>query len=168
MSNGSTEVSEARDAAGRGVVITRIASGGSSRETIEALEVIAREAFSGPTFSPAGELDRPWARMWMAEREGAAVGFLVAWHVVDELHVLNVATAMSERRCGVGSKLVDEALAYAKACGVRLVLLEVRRSNEPAIRLYEKHGFVVSGVRERYYSDNDEDALEMALTLGLG
>jgi len=42
----------------------------------------------------------------------------------------------------------------------------VRKSNEAAIRLYEKHAFVVTGVREKYYADNDEDALEMMLTLG--
>jgi ribosomal-protein-alanine N-acetyltransferase len=150
---------------GQNISVTRVESAGSLGDALGTLEAIAREAFAGPTFSPAGELDRPWARVWMAAREGAPVGFLVAWHVVDELHVLNVATAMSERRRGVGSRLVDEALAYAKAQSVRLVLLEVRRSNEPAIRLYEKHGFVLAGVREKYYSDNDEDALEMTLTL---
>jgi [ribosomal protein S18]-alanine N-acetyltransferase len=137
----------------------------------EALSALARAAFSGPSFSPVDELDKPWARVWVARlaREGEAarpIGFLVAWHVVDELHVLNVATAEEARRRGVGSMLVREALAYAAAHGVRLVLLEVRRSNEPAIRLYEKHAFTVSNVREKYYSDNDEDALEMTLTLG--
>lgn len=132
----------------------------------EELSTLAREAFSGPSFSPVDELEKPWARVWAAREAGASpLGFLVAWHVVDELHVLNVATAIVARRRGIGSLLVSEALAYAKANGVRLVLLEVRRSNEPAIRLYEKHGFVVTNVRERYYSDNDEDALEMQLEL---
>ena len=48
---------------------------------------------------------------------------------------------------------------------IRIVLLEVRRSNDPAIGLYRKHGFSVFGVRKKYYADNDEDAIEMALSL---
>jgi len=139
-------------------------------EDAEEIAAIARAAFAGPSFSPVDELERPWARVWVA-RGGApgevprALGFLVAWHVVDELHVLNVATAPEVRRRGIGAVLVEAALAFATESGVRLVLLEVRRSNEPAIRLYEKFGFVVSGVREKYYADNDEDALEMQRTL---
>jgi [ribosomal protein S18]-alanine N-acetyltransferase len=140
-------------------------------EDAEALDAIARAAFSGPSFSPVDELERPWARVWVARggepgEAPRALGFLVAWHVVDELHVLNVATSPQVRRRGIGAVLVEAALAFAREHGVRLVLLEVRRSNEPAIRLYEKFGFVVSGVRERYYADNDEDALEMQRVLG--
>ena len=145
------------------VEVVRIERGAPSGE---ALDAISLEAFSGPAFSPVAELERPWGRVWAALAQARTpLGFLVAWHVVDELHVLNVATAASARRRGVGSLLVREALAYASASGVRLVLLEVRRSNEPAIRLYEKHGFVVTNVRVKYYSDNDEDALEMQLSL---
>jgi [ribosomal protein S18]-alanine N-acetyltransferase len=149
------------------LVVERIERAGALTEELTRL---AREAFSGPSFSPVDELERSWARVWVARafdagEEAKPVGFLVAWHVVDELHVLNVATSSDARRRGIGSRLVREALAYAAANGVRLVLLEVRRSNEAAIRLYEKHAFVVSGVRERYYSDNDEDALEMRLEL---
>ncbi len=149
------------------VDVTRVERGVADAEELSA---IASAAFSGPSFSPVDELERPWARVWAA-RGGApgeptrALGFLVAWHVVDELHVLNVATAPEMRRRGIGSVLVEAALAYAAESGVRLVLLEVRRSNEPALRLYEKFGFDVSGVRERYYADNDEDALEMQRVL---
>lgn len=140
-------------------------------EDAEALDAIARAAFAGPSFSPVDELERPWARVWAARggevgEAPRALGFLVAWHVVDELHVLNVATSPEMRRRGVGAVLVEAALAFAAESGVRLVLLEVRRSNVPAIRLYEKFGFSVSGVRERYYADNDEDALEMQRVLG--
>jgi len=145
------------------VLVSRIERAGADAD---ALESISRAAFSGPSFSPVAELDRPWSRVWVARGEaGQPLGFLVAWHVVDELHVLNVATAPEARRRGIGSALVEAALAYATSGGVRLVLLEVRRSNEPAIRLYEKHAFDVTGVRERYYSDNDEDALEMQRVL---
>lgn len=147
------------------VEVVRVARGAPEADELAA---IAATAFAGPWFSPIDELEKPWARVWVArdKRAARAVGFLVAWHVVDELHVLHVATAIDMRRRGVGSALVAEAVAYARANVVRLCLLEVRRSNDPAIRLYEKYGFVVEHVRPKYYSDNDEDALEMWLMLG--
>lgn len=114
------------------------------------------------------ELERPWARIWVA-REGQlgsgvshTVGYLVAWHVADELHVMNVATRSDRRRRGIGRALVDAAVAYARARRVRHALLEVRRSNRPAISLYRSVGFFAMGVRTRYYAD-DEDAVEMVL-----
>jgi ribosomal-protein-alanine N-acetyltransferase len=131
------------------------------------LEAIAREGFAESNFSVAEELGRPWARVWSAApaegREPAA--FLVAWHVADELHVLNVATVPELRRRGFARALMDEALAYAAKGHVRIVLLEVRRSNRAAIKLYRGLGFTALGVRPRYYADNDEDAIEMILGL---
>jgi ribosomal-protein-alanine N-acetyltransferase len=110
------------------------------------------------------ELARPWARLWSARVGSATVAFLVAWHVSDELHVLNVATHPSHRRRGIGRALMHEALRFARDKKVRLVLLEVRRSNKPAILLYRGLGFYAMGVRPRYYPDN-EDAVEMVLLL---
>jgi [ribosomal protein S18]-alanine N-acetyltransferase len=146
------------------IEIVRVARGAPEADELAA---IARSAFAGPWFSPIDELEKPWARVWAArdKRANRAVGFLVSWHVVDELHVLHVATAEDVRRRGIGSALVAEAVTYARVNDVRLCLLEVRQSNQPAIRLYEKYGFVVENVRPRYYADNDEDALEMWLML---
>ncbi len=113
------------------------------------------------------ELARPWARVWVARGErGAphAAAFLVAWHVADELHVLDVATHPELRRRGYGRSLMQQSLAYAKEHAVRHVLLEVRRSNTPAIRLYRDCGFFAMGIRKRYYPD-EEDAVEMVLVL---
>jgi ribosomal-protein-alanine N-acetyltransferase len=157
LSDGSAEVND-------NVEIVRVTRG--APEAAE-LAAIARSAFAGPWFSPIDELEKPWARVWFArdKQVGRALGFLVSWHVVDELHVLHVATAEDVRRRGIGSALVAEAVAYAHANDVRLCLLEVRQSNQPAIRLYEKYGFVVENVRPKYYADNDEDALEMWLML---
>ena len=69
------------------------------------------------------------------------------------------------RRLGVATRLMEEAIAYASAQGVRIVLLEVRRSNRAAIRLYRALRFTAMGVRPGYYTDNDEDAVEMVLSL---
>jgi ribosomal-protein-alanine N-acetyltransferase len=109
------------------------------------------------------ELARSWSRLWVAREEGeGVVAFLVAWHVADELHVLNVATRVDRRRRGIARALMDEVLRYARSKRVRHVLLEVRRSNRPAIALYRAVGFFAMGVRARYYPD-EEDAVEMVL-----
>jgi [ribosomal protein S18]-alanine N-acetyltransferase len=111
------------------------------------------------------ELARSWSRLWVArEADELPIAFLVAWHVADELHVLNVATRADRRRRGIARALLDEAIAYARTRGIHHVLLEVRRSNRPAIALYRAVGFFAMGVRARYYPDN-EDAVEMVLML---
>jgi ribosomal-protein-alanine N-acetyltransferase len=125
------------------------------------------------------ELERPWSRTWVArecrtlERSDRAdsntdddvpVGYLLTWHVADELHVMNVATRPDRRRRGIARALMNEALAYARGRAIKHVLLEVRRSNAPAIALYRAFGFFAMGLRTRYYAD-DEDAVEMVLLL---
>jgi ribosomal-protein-alanine N-acetyltransferase len=92
------------------------------------------------------------------------VAFIVAWHVADELHVLNIATRPDRRRRGIGRALMDTLLSYGQRCKVQHLLLEVRRSNRAAMTLYRGVGFFAMGVRARYYAD-DEDAVEMVLTL---
>jgi|GEM_PF-411196 len=94
-------------------------------------------------------------------RTPRAVGFLLSWHVADELHVLDVGTHADLRRRGVGRALIDAAIEFAREARCAHVLLEVRRSN-PAIRLYRACGFSAMGIRAKYYPDN-EDAIEMVL-----
>lgn len=113
-----------------------------------------------------GELDRSWAHLWVVRdvASEAPIAFLATWHVADELHVLNIATHAEHRRRGHAQLLLQHALSFAVERGVRLVLLEVRRSNAAAIGLYRRFGFVAMGLRERYYGDG-EDAVEMLLRL---
>lgn len=147
-----------------GSIILRIVSAAPAE--LEAVDAIARESFDDAGFSTAKELERPWARVWIARPEGSLPhAFLVAWHVADELHILNIATASSIRGRGLGTSLMKAALEFAAESGVALVLLEVRRSNRGAIRFYRRLGFSVTGVRPGYYADNGEDAIEMILKL---
>ena len=111
------------------------------------------------------ELERPWSRRWVARHDvDGVVGCALAWHVADELHVLNLATRSDRRRQGIGSALMREMVTYARKSGIDHALLEVRRSNATAIALYRAAGFFVTGIRARYYAD-DEDAVEMMLVL---
>lgn len=107
------------------------------------------------------ELTRTWARVRAARDDaGTLVGYTLFWHVVDEVHLLNVAVAVSARRRGLGSALMEDLFEYARASAVVRILLEVRASNTPAIAMYDSLGFTRFNVRARYYSDG-EDAIEM-------
>ena len=111
------------------------------------------------------ELARPWSRVRAARDEaGVLVGYALFWHVVDELHLLNVAVAEHARRRGIGRALMDDLVAYARANAIVRILLEVRASNTPALALYASPGFERFNVRERYYADG-EDAIELSLAL---
>jgi [ribosomal protein S18]-alanine N-acetyltransferase len=100
-------------------------------------------------------------------REGAAlVGFAVYWLGVDEVQLLNLVADPAARRRGVGARLLEHTIAAARRAGHASVLLEVRRSNAPAIALYRKYGFRPIGVRAAYYAAEHEDALVMRLACG--
>lgn len=131
-----------------------------------ALDAIARVTDSDVSFE--NELARAWARIWVARVHPAdpdPIGFMLAWAVADELHLINLAVHPDKRRLGAGAALLNTLIQHASAERVRLVLLEVRRSNRAAIRLYRAHGFTAMGIRRRYYADNAEDAIEMMLAL---
>jgi [ribosomal protein S18]-alanine N-acetyltransferase len=108
-------------------------------------------------------------RRWLRSRRGEPLapvaefvsGFLGLWLMVDEAHIVTVAVRAAERQQGIGELLLLGAYDLAAAHGIPVLTLEVRVSNLPAQRLYEKYGFERMGVRKRYYTDNGEDALIM-------
>jgi [ribosomal protein S18]-alanine N-acetyltransferase len=154
-----------RDATKSSVSLSQLTADSADDAALDEIDAVASAAFDVPQFSAREELRRPWTRCWVAREDRRALAFLIAWHVADELHVLNVATCPAARRRGLATALMNRSLEYAQQQQVRLILLEVRRSNRAAIRLYRKLGFTAMGVRPRYYSDNGEDAIEMVLTL---
>ncbi|MEK7693493.1 MAG: ribosomal protein S18-alanine N-acetyltransferase [Chloroflexota bacterium] len=89
------------------------------------------------------------------------LGFIGLWLMVGEAHIVTVAVRERYRRMGVGERLVIAALELAMDAGQEVATLEVRASNETAQRLYEKYGFARLGLRKRYYTDNNEDAVIM-------
>ena len=92
---------------------------------------------------------------------GRVVGYAGIWVMVDEAHVTTFAVDPAWRRRGVGERLLIAVLDLAVERGAREATLEVRLSNLAARRLYEKYGFRPVGIRPRYYSDDNEDALIM-------
>jgi len=97
----------------------------------------------------------------VAERDGCILGYVMAWQVVDQLHILNLAVSPRQRRNGVGTRLLQACLEAAAARGLRTATLEVRPSNAAAQAFYRHHGFRESGRRRRYYADTGEDAIIM-------
>jgi ribosomal-protein-alanine N-acetyltransferase len=132
------------------------------------VERIERDCFNNPWPRSAlmAELEPDLMRVpLVAEIEDRVVGYLMAWQVVDQLHILNIAVFSPERRRGIGSLLLTEALTTASASGLKEASLEVRQSNIAAQEFYRHHGFVAVGKRPRYYPDSGEDALIMTRRL---
>lgn len=134
---------------------------------LDAIDEIEQHSFPRPwprsTFE--SELLREWARLDVARHAGRLVGFCNYWIVSTEVHVLAIATHPDFRGRGIAKALFDHVLAAGRVSGCLLATLEVRRSNTPAIALYERAGFKVAHVRARYYQDDGEDALVMLLAL---
>ena len=135
-------------------------------DDIEQVIAIDRVSFSlpWPERSFRFELtDNPASRCWVAEVDGKIVGMIVVWLIVDEVHVATIATHPDFRRQGIAKNLLSHALQHLSNEGAQSSFLEVRASNLAAQELYRKFGYEESGVRRRYYRDNDEDALLMTL-----
>jgi ribosomal-protein-alanine N-acetyltransferase len=106
----------------------------------------------------------PWVAEAVDARGGhQVVGMIVVWYIMDEAHIATIATHPNFRRMGIARRLLAQALAEGAAQGAVKAFLEVRRSNLAAQALYQSFGFVVTGVRPRYYLDTQEDALLMTL-----
>jgi len=135
----------------------------TDRRDIDAVLAIEEASFTSP-----------WTRdMYIAEFEnrgisffylaktahGDIVGFCSFWRVLDELHINNLAVLPQHRRAGVATALLSGVLAEGARLGARRATLEVRNSNTPAQRLYERFAFTVAGVRRAYYTNPVEDAL---------
>jgi ribosomal-protein-alanine N-acetyltransferase len=97
----------------------------------------------------------------IAESEGDVIGFAVASIAGDEVEIESVAVAPAARRRGIGCRLCEELLDWARAQGAARVALEVRISNGVARALYGALGFQERGVRRRYYEAPREDAIVM-------
>lgn len=135
---------------------------------LPAVVAIETEAFSTPwqldTF--AGLLDRGALEL-MVLTGGAdeVLGYAVLWCVLDQGELANIAVRPELRGRGLGARLLDEVLAVSRRQGVAKLYLEVRDSNDGALRLYERFGFREVGRRQSYYTEPREDARVMMLEL---
>lgn len=127
---------------------------------IHALEAVA---FSDP-WTPGSfraMIAQPHVLATVAEREGAIVGYCIAWAIGDEAELVNLCVAPALRGTGLGGRLLDGLLVTLDGRGGATVYLEVRDSNEAAQALYRGRGFVAAGRRKGYYRRPIEDAVVM-------
>ncbi len=89
------------------------------------------------------------------------LGFIGVWLMAGDAHIVTVAVREGHRRMGIGERLLIACIELAMEAGQAVVTLEVRKSNEAAQQLYAKYGFERVGLRVRYYTDNNEDAVLM-------
>ncbi|HET9851342.1 MAG TPA: ribosomal protein S18-alanine N-acetyltransferase [Candidatus Limnocylindrales bacterium] len=133
-------------------------------DDLPAVHAIERASFAVPWPDDAyrNEIRTNRLASYVVARLGdRVVGFAGLWVMVDEAHVTTFAVEPLWRRRGVGERLLLALLDLAVRRQAREATLEVRLSNIPARKLYEKYGFRPVGIRPRYYSDNGEDALIM-------
>jgi [ribosomal protein S18]-alanine N-acetyltransferase len=132
---------------------------------LNAIEVIERASYPTPWSRSmfAGELAKPSSISLGAfdPETNELLGYLIISRYVDAWHVMNVAVAPEQRRRRIAASLFERLFELTSGEGRRGYTLEVRVSNEVAIKLYEQAGFKPRGIRRGYYTDNREDALIM-------
>jgi len=128
---------------------------------IPQIAALERLCFSEPWSenSISGELDNPLS-LWLVAVDGDCVaGYVGSQSVMGETDMMNIAVSPDYRRQGVAAALIEELVRQLKVGGNHCLTLEVRASNEAAIKLYEKLGFIQVGRRPNYYRSPKEDAL---------
>jgi ribosomal-protein-alanine N-acetyltransferase len=132
---------------------------------LNAIEEIERASYKTPWSRSmfAGELAKPSSLSLGAfdTETGELLGYLIISRYVDAWHVMNVAVSPEHRRRKIATMLLERLFELTAGDGQRGYTLEVRVSNDVAIRLYERAGFKPRGIRRGYYTDNREDALIM-------
>ena len=134
---------------------------------IPALAELERLCFSTP-WTEQGlreELDNRTAHFIVAEIGNQVAGYMGVFVVCESCYVSDIAVYPQFRRQGVASALIKKASADAAVLGAQSISLEVRPSNEAAVKLYRSLGFDDIGLRKRFYRDPEEDALIMTKVL---
>lgn len=141
-------------------------------EDVPAVAAIEKECFSMPWSEKSflDSVDREDTVFLVCVDDCSDCGEIIAGYIgmyisFDEGEITNVAVASSYRKKGCGQKLIETAKQEAIVRNVESILLEVRKSNDPAISLYEKLGFENIGIRKNFYEHPTEDAIIMKVGL---
>jgi [ribosomal protein S18]-alanine N-acetyltransferase len=137
-------------------------------DDLDEVLVIERASFQTPWSRGAFryELTQNRVARCLVVRTGRTLaGYLCLWEIAREIHITNLAVDPARRRRGLARLLLASVFDDARRRGMELIFLEVRPTNEEALKLYESLGFRVIGRRKGYYFDTGEDALVMEATL---
>ena len=131
------------------------------KTVIEPQEHITQEPERGRRPFPLSLLPSRSVVTIAAPNQASIIGFAGLWLMVDEAHITTIAIHPDYRGKGLGELELVSLIDISNQIGAKWVTLEVRVSNYVAQNLYRKYGFREAGMRHRYYSDNQEDALIM-------
>ena len=136
-----------------------------SKDDVEAVVQIEAEAYGKHHWAKSSfydETSNNLAKYYVAKTpDGTLVGYAGTWHIIDEGHITTIAVKKEYLRNHIGEAIIQKIIDDCYKNNIKYLTLEVRVSNIPAIKLYEKYGFQSLGTRKGYYQDNDEDALIM-------
>ncbi|MGP1497831.1 MAG: ribosomal protein S18-alanine N-acetyltransferase [Schaalia odontolytica] len=142
----------------------------ASPADLELFAMLEAEVFAEDPWTPymiAEELASPASRYWIAtDSSGDVVGYGGAKVGGDQADVMTIGVRAHARGQGVGAAILDALLDWSREAGACEIFLDVRPSNDSAIRLYESRGFVEIGRRPRYFRNPVEEAVEMRAPLG--
>lgn len=138
-----------------------------TEQDVDAVVAIEEQVFTLPWSKESylGELKNQFATYLVCDKEAQVAGYVGIWVVFEEAHITNVAVAPPWRGQGLGRVLMEEAEKVARQKNALRILLEVRPSNYAALSLYQSLGYMETGRRKGYYSDNGEDAIIMTKLL---
>ncbi len=109
--------------------------------------------------------ENDYAHYFIVETKEKIIGYAGLWIVYEDAQITNIALLEEYRGFKIGEKLFGYVLQYAIQQGAERLSLEVRMSNIVAQNLYHKFGLVPGGIRKKYYTDDNEDALVMWVNL---
>ncbi len=133
---------------------------------LDEVMAIEQEVFSEPWTKEmfySEFFDNRLSFSFVAKESERIVGYLFAWEVSGEFHLMNIAVASNWQRKGIGELLLKKMCDVGRQKSIAQILLEVRVSNVSAIALYKKLKFNKVGVRKNYYHSPTEDALVLCL-----
>ena len=140
-------------------------------EDLEQVMVIERTSFESPWtknnfFDEFKNSDL--STQLVMEVDGRIISFAIIWIIIDECHLANIAVHPDYRRRGVAEILLEKIIEIAREKKCKKIMLEVRKSNKPAMELYAKYRFEKVGIRKNYYNDGfmrQEDTVLMDLNI---
>ena len=133
-------------------------------QDIDAVAYVENQCFNIPWSRKSFEyevLENEKALYLIAEYNGNVLGYAGLWKILDEGHITNVAVLKPFRKKGIATLMLNRLFEMAREESINSFTLEVKRTNDVAIGLYENFGFKTCGLRKGYYRDTNDDALIM-------
>ena len=139
----------------------------ANREDSEGIYRLEIDTFSIPWSKEAivKGFENTFANYFIAEEDNQIIGYIGVWKVLEEGQITNIAVHKDYRRRGIGKELIKTLMNFGREEKIEVFLLEVRKSNEAAKKLYEQMGFTHLGIRKNYYQKPTEDAVLMEMRI---